>query len=122
MAKPNIVSLAYFASALIFSGSAYYLSYQAGCVFDGKQGFGNLGLSEEYTGASLSLFVVGAMTFIGGFRRKKWQLHSLQLALVGALSIGLLMFMLIGFFAATQGTQVCKPKDEILVKSIGKLE
>lgn len=117
MAKPNIVSLGCFASALILSGSAYYFAYQAGCVFDGKQGFGNFELSEIYTGASLALFVVAAMAFIGGFRWKIWiSPRSVLPALAGALSIGLLLTMLIGFFAATQGTQVCKPKDEIFVK------
>lgn len=85
-------------------------SYQSGCVFDGKQGFGDLAASEPYTIGALIAFVA-AMTLLclALSIRQRWSLTQFVPALAIAGILGIPIFELLSFEAAIYGTQQCHP-------------
>lgn len=107
--RPSIISLLFILSAGLLV-AAYFCSYQSGCLFDGKQGYGDLAASEPYTAAAYLTFFGSVASFCFGYATiKRWSARQLIPALIVAFIIGLPVFLYFSFDAAVYGTQQCHP-------------
>jgi|SRR6185312_14372911 len=91
--------------------AACYFSYRSGCVFDGKQGLGDLAASKPFSFWSMALLPASGLLFAAGIglvsRHPFWPAFSIGLGAFVVLVIPLSFFAL--FSASISGTQACNP-------------
>ena len=105
-----LISIALIASSAISLAVAGLCSYQSGCVFDGKQGLGDLAASEPYTTGALIAFVAALVFLCLGFGiLRRWSSTQLVPALVIAGMLGIPGFGFLSFEASIYGTKQCHP-------------
>ena len=110
-ASRPLLSISLIVSSVVLLAIASLCSYQSGCLFDGKQGFGDLAASEPYTTGALVAFVAALMLLCLGFSiLRRWPLRQLLPALAIAAILGLPGFGFLSFEASIYGTQRCHPR------------
>ena len=107
--KPQI-SIFLFALAAVLMAASYAFSFQSGCLFDGKQGYGYLAASEPYSAAALFSFFLGVGLLCSGLTVfKRWAAKQFIPALIVGLVVGVPVFGVLSFEASIHGTQQCNP-------------
>jgi hypothetical protein len=95
--------------------AACYFSYRSGCVFDGKQGLGDLAASKPFSLWSLASVPASGLLFAIGVgllsRHPFWPAFSVGLGAFVVLAIPLSFFAL--FSASISGTQACNPAAQV---------
>ena len=109
ISKPHI-SIFLFTLAVVLIVASYAFSFQSGCLFDGKQGYGDLAASEPYSAAALLTFFVGVGLLCSGLAViKRWAAKQFIPALIVGLVVGVPIFGILSFEASIHGTQQCHP-------------
>lgn len=110
MKYKTTASLVLLLCALALIGAGAYLAYLGGCVFDSKQGFGDLELANRYTEKNL-LSLSGAWLFFSAGLSVRSGLtlsEVIKAALLAAIMVFPVWFIF-SFEAEIKGTQTCHP-------------
>jgi hypothetical protein len=109
LSKPFLAN-SFFALAAVLVAISYASSFQSGCLFDGKQGFGDLAASEPYSAVALVSFFCAILLLCAGLAFiKRWGPKQFIPALIVGVIVGLPMFGVLSFQASVHGTQQCHP-------------
>ena len=104
------IGLLSFAISLFLLACVYYFSYRAGCLFDGKQGYGDLEASEPYSAGALGSFFAAVVVFIlSVFFWSRPKIQSLIVVFVIVILLAIPIFIGLSFEGAVHGTQACHP-------------
>ncbi|HWU35002.1 MAG TPA: hypothetical protein VN023_07195 [Methylovorus sp.] len=109
LSKP-ILANSFFALAVAFIAISYASSFQSGCRFDGKQGGGDLVVSELYSGIALVSFFCAILLLCAGLGFiKRWGPKQFIPALIIGIVVGLPICGVLSFQASVHGAQQCHP-------------
>ena len=115
MQSQRMLGTALLIGAALLIVAACYFSYRSGCVFDGKQGLGDLAASKPFSFWSLAMLPASCLLFAVGIglvsSHSFWPAFSVGLSAFVVLVIPVSFFAL--YSASISGTHACNPAAQV---------
>lgn len=108
--KDKLIGMMLVALVLPIAALSYYFSFRSGCLFDGKQGYGDIHAASVFSWYSLLASLAALVSYsFGVYRLSQRNANKTAAMLLLSLTLGLPALFWLSFEGEIHGTQTCSP-------------
>lgn len=108
--RDKLIGIVLVFSVLPILALSYYFSFRSGCLFDGKQGYGDIQAAATFSKWTLFTCLAAAITFsFGVYRLCHRDVNRTVAILLLSFMLGIPALFWLNFEGEISGTQTCSP-------------